>query len=325
MKPIKKKRNKMSTGKRLDNDLLDRIEYDIMSKNVRSLKRCASLDKIRFPKRMDQIEECLYIPDRNHIARHRLSISNLITFDKYKDKFNYDQSRWYTNTDDYYDNEREWVREIWNVWFDEVIPQLDGTGGRKSPDGKKASKQQAAGEKEEEEDEDEDDGASTAVDDQSTTHNNSKLNLSSSVSIRHLPTAKQLAGQIDSTEEQLQPVNVKSPTPYFLFDRIELDQTTDINALKTLEKEVEVLTKRIESKPSAFDFGRRGTLYRKLGFIKLALDDLNKAIEMEERYVDAYWQRHLIYLLQDYKDQALEDLNIILKINRTHSGAYLSR
>ncbi len=309
----------MSTGKRLDNNLLDQIESDIMSKNVRLLKRCESLDKIRFPKRNYQTDECLDIHNRNYIARHRLSISNLMSFENYKHKFNYDQSRWNTNMDDYYDNEREWVRDIWNVWFDEVIPQLDGTGGRKQSEMKKGSKQQSDNEEHEE------DNTSTVMDDQSTMNTNSKLNLSSSVSISHLPTAKQLAGQTDSSNEQLKPVNLKSPTPYFLFDRIELDHTTDINALKILEKEVEVLTKRIESKPSPFDFGRRGTLYRKLGFIKLALDDLNKAIEMEERYVDAYWQRHLIYLLQDYKDEALDDLNIILKINRTHSGAYLSR
>jgi hypothetical protein len=29
-------------------------------------------------------------------------------------------------------DEREWARGIWDAWFDEVIPQLDGSGGRPS-------------------------------------------------------------------------------------------------------------------------------------------------------------------------------------------------
>ena len=46
---------------------------------------------------------------------------------------------------------------------------------------------------------------------------------------------------------------------------------------------------------------------------------------MEDNFVDAYWQRHLIYLVQNKTDEALDDLNTILKLNRAHTGAYLSR
>ena len=62
-----------------------------------------------------------------------------------------------------------------------------------------------------------------------------------------------------------------------------------------------------------------------LGYIKLALKDLNQAIDLEANYVDAYWHRHLIYLITNQKDKALEDLNVILKTTKTHSGAYFSR
>jgi len=61
-----------------------------------------------------------------------------------------------------------------------------------------------------------------------------------------------------------------------------------------------------------------------MGSLSLALDDLNKALNLEQNFVDAFWQRHLIYLTQDKKNEAIQDLTILLKINRTHAGAYLS-
>ena len=54
------------------------------------------------------------------------------------------------------------------------------------------------------------------------------------------------------------------------------------------------------------------------------MEDLNKAIEMEHNFVDAYWQRHLIHLTQNKKNEAIQDLQQVLKLNRTHSGAYIS-
>jgi hypothetical protein len=46
---------------------------------------------------------------------------------------------------------------------------------------------------------------------------------------------------------------------------------------------------------------------------------------MENNYVDAYWHRHLIYVIANQQDKALDDLNTILKVNKAHAGAYLSR
>ncbi len=62
-----------------------------------------------------------------------------------------------------------------------------------------------------------------------------------------------------------------------------------------------------------------------MGKLKLALMDLNEAIEEEPRYIDALWQRHLIYIALNEIDKALIDLNAILKYQKTHAGAYLSR
>jgi hypothetical protein len=58
--------------------------------------------------------------------------------------------------------------------------------------------------------------------------------------------------------------------------------------------------------------------------LSLAINDLTKSILLEKNYVDAYWQRHLIYLTQNKKNEALQDLIYLLKINRTHAGAYIS-
>ena len=62
-----------------------------------------------------------------------------------------------------------------------------------------------------------------------------------------------------------------------------------------------------------------------LGQLKSARENLDKAIHMEPDLVHGYWQRHLLFLLQGKKTEALEDLNHILKINRLHAGAYISR
>lgn len=56
----------------------------------------------------------------------------------------------------------------------------------------------------------------------------------------------------------------------------------------------------------------------------MALEDLDRASEIEPNFVDAFWQRHLVFLTQNKKNEALQDLQVVLKLNRTHSGAYIS-
>uniref|UniRef100_A0ABM5FAT0 Tetratricopeptide repeat protein 6 isoform X2 n=1 Tax=Pogona vitticeps TaxID=103695 RepID=A0ABM5FAT0_9SAUR len=76
---------------------------------------------------------------------------------------------------------------------------------------------------------------------------------------------------------------------------------------------------------SAFNYCRRGALYRKIGKMKAAMDDLEKAISLEPKLVNAYWHRHLLFLYHNKILQALEDLNFIIKCNKNNADAYLSR
>jgi lipoprotein NlpI len=55
------------------------------------------------------------------------------------------------------------------------------------------------------------------------------------------------------------------------------------------------------------------------------MDDLSQAIEFEPMMLDAFWHRHLIYILLNKKQAALDDLNVVLKYNKSHVGAYKSR
>ena len=52
--------------------------------------------------------------------------------------------------------------------------------------------------------------------------------------------------------------------------------------------------------------------------------DIFRAIKMEPLLLDAFWHRHLLYILQDKKSLALDDLNYIMKHNKLHAGAYRS-
>ncbi|XP_038063059.1 uncharacterized protein LOC119733763 isoform X2 [Patiria miniata] len=106
-----------------------------------------------------------------------------------------------------------------------------------------------------------------------------------------------------------------------------METEEDREIVEWLHEEVLQLTAIIEKspQPSPFDLCRRGAMYRKLGKLKQAWDDLNQAILLEPLLLDAYWHRHLLFLLRRKQTKALEDLNTILKINKEHVGAYRSR
>ncbi|XP_077179273.1 tetratricopeptide repeat protein 6 isoform X2 [Paroedura picta] len=92
------------------------------------------------------------------------------------------------------------------------------------------------------------------------------------------------------------------------------------------QSEIDRLTKRInEGCAPAYNYCRRGALHRKMGKLKTAMDDLEKAISLEPMLVNAYWHRHLLFLYQNKTRQALEDLSFIIKNNKNHADAYLSR
>ena len=65
--------------------------------------------------------------------------------------------------------------------------------------------------------------------------------------------------------------------------------------------------------------------YQQLGLLKKSSADLDAAILQEPQLIDAYWHRHLLHLLQNKRQAALDDLNVILKHNKHHASAYRSR
>ncbi|XP_048585429.1 uncharacterized protein LOC5512045 isoform X2 [Nematostella vectensis] len=97
-------------------------------------------------------------------------------------------------------------------------------------------------------------------------------------------------------------------------------------ALKEEADKLDVLIEGTEKRETlAMYLCRRGAIHRKVGELKKAWDDLNKAIELENMLLDAYWHRHLLYLLQNNKKAALDDLTFIIKHSSSQARAYRSR
>ncbi|XP_067099361.1 uncharacterized protein ttc6 [Osmerus mordax] len=163
---------------------------------------------------------------------------------------------------------REWVRDIWEVWFDEVFPPLDE---------------------------------------------------SNSTDCRE-------EGPIDT----LRPGDKeRTPDEIQTLDQVDLSLSLEPDLTPAdLEAEVARLSQTLAQqtdKPSPFHLCRRGALHRKLGRLNLALEDLNAAISLEPRLLNAYWHRHSIHLLRNKPSSALEDLNVIIKHNRKHADAFKSK
>ncbi|XP_017170681.1 tetratricopeptide repeat protein 6 isoform X9 [Mus musculus] len=121
------------------------------------------------------------------------------------------------------------------------------------------------------------------------------------------------------------------PEPVIELSKLELSDHVKCNlppeVIKYYESEVEKLTQEIKSEKRnlAFVYCRRGAIYRKLGKLQSAMNDLQEAIFQEPFFLNAYWHRHFIYLFQDKVNDALDDLNFITKYNKNHAEAYLSK
>ncbi|KAG8516456.1 Tetratricopeptide repeat protein 6, partial [Galemys pyrenaicus] len=118
---------------------------------------------------------------------------------------------------------------------------------------------------------------------------------------------------------------VKKAKKLKLSDSLQSDLPPDV--IKHYISEVEILTQEINNKEiyPAFSYCRRGAIYRKLGKLQSAMIDLQKAIDLEPLFLNAYWHRHFIYLFQDKINEALDDLNYIIKYNKNNAEAYLSK
>ncbi|KAL3878456.1 hypothetical protein ACJMK2_030805 [Sinanodonta woodiana] len=231
---------------------LDEVER-FLRHRPRKIRRRHSMIRIAKP-----MERELRVPVQVREGRKH-SLPDILNFQEYGNKKGLKP--------DY--NVREWVRDIWNTWFDEVFPP--------TPEDSEESEIEEIGKDQKEE-----------------LKTKRKASISSSI-----------------------PENLEYIEPL-----VENEENLDV--LQILHEELEKLTEEMKDKPRAFDYCRRGALHRKLGYIKKAEKDLNKAIELEPMLIDAYWHRHLLFVLQDKKAQALEDLTFILKHSKQHSGAYRS-
>ena len=345
----------------LTNEQLDRIEVLIFTANKRVLARSHSLSSIKLGKNAASgaaavAADAVFVRDtetklqRQRRRKRAGSRGNALSFDELKRRFHYHASKWQRNTDDFYDNEREWTRDIWNAWFDQVIPSLDTFTAAKLKAHDAAThstssmrhNQRHAGTTSN----DSKSIVSTVLLNQRPLH--SSLGDASST-IQRVGNSVGFADEIgtvvgavdynddddddDSDNEEKRRRRrrrpIKSPTPYASYSRIDYEDdmnAVNVESLDLLQAEIAKISERVDGKgASAFDLSRRGALFRKLGQLKHALTDLNAAIEFEFRFADAYWQRHLVFLTQERKEEAMEDLNVLLKYNRTHSGAYFSR
>ncbi|XP_058522343.1 tetratricopeptide repeat protein 6 isoform X2 [Ochotona princeps] len=110
-----------------------------------------------------------------------------------------------------------------------------------------------------------------------------------------------------------------------LSDYLKCDLPPEV--IEHYESEVKILTEEIDRKNTfpVFEYCRRGAIYRKLGKLKSAMNDLQKVINAEPLFLNAYWHRHFIYLFQDKIIEALDDLNFISKHNKNNAEVYLSK
>ncbi|CAG2247704.1 Tetratricopeptide repeat protein 6 [Mytilus edulis] len=221
--------------------------------------------------RLDEIEKFLAI-NSNQIDQNKIrygprkSLANILDFQAFEKKKKMPRDM----------KERDWVRDMWNGWFDELYPPTPEV----SSDEEEEEEQAAMSPRKEEKQEKKRKESITSA-------------LSESISV------------IEPLQEN--------------------EENQELLAI--LHEEVEKLTESIEAstRPKAFDLCRRGALLRKIGMVKKAEEDLNRVIKMEPELIDAYWHRHLLYLLQDKKKEALTDLNFIIKKNKKHAGAWRSR
>ncbi|XP_064400384.1 uncharacterized protein LOC135346636 isoform X3 [Halichondria panicea] len=129
------------------------------------------------------------------------------------------------------------------------------------------------------------------------------------------------------------PVDIEEDWSNMVLDLADVDpvwdQVSDSEVKEKVEIEVSKLNTSIEQCEDmnmvAVHCCRRGAILRKLGKLNESLDDLNHALSIQSTFSDAYWHRHLLFLIQGNKKRAMEDLFVLLKQNKKHFGALRSK
>ncbi|CAF4735070.1 unnamed protein product [Rotaria sp. Silwood1] len=139
-------------------------------------------------------------------------------------------------------------------------------------------------------------------------------------------TTPQDESLITTTNENEIDENQMKKGPSIQLEPITNLQLADSEERRLIEDEIHRLTILINrDSRDVFSLTRRGGLLRKLGLFHDALNDLSLAIYIEPSFMDAYWQRALIYMIFEHYDEALDSLNMCIKFNKTHAGAYKLR
>ena len=76
---------------------------------------------------------------------------------------------------------------------------------------------------------------------------------------------------------------------------------------------------------SAATYNNRGIIHAKKGKYGLAIEDFNKAIELDPKHVEAYCNRGTAYSLQKDFEIAIENYNKAAALNPRHAGTYNNR
>ena len=189
--------------------------------------------------------------------------------------------------------EFQWTRELWYQWLDEYIADLDR---------------------------------------EETIRQDKEMTKISSQTPKSYEDPSSLAMQDDDEEEEISEqeegdnVSKKRSTTRGSEQPIVNLQLVDSEDRRLIEGEIHRLTSMIErNQRDVFSLTRRGALLRKLGLFQDALNDLSLAVYIEPSFMDAYWQRALIYMIFDHFDEALDSLNMCIKFNKVHAGAYKLR
>ena len=109
-------------------------------------------------------------------------------------------------------------------------------------------------------------------------------------------------------------------------------QTAEVVNVTAVEEEqgtkenIASLTAVVNSNPNdAEAYNVRGAAYGRAGKSSRALEDFNRAIQLNSRYYQAFANRALIYRRMGQNNQAAKDYNTALGINPQYAVAYIGR
>lgn len=99
-----------------------------------------------------------------------------------------------------------------------------------------------------------------------------------------------------------------------------------VKAIECFNKAVEECDKAIELDPSDADaYNSRGLAYFCLSSDKRAMDDFNRAIELDPNLADAYINRGIRYCYFSQDEKAIEEFNNAIRVDPNNADAYYYR